>query len=175
MIFLSLGDAEMSSTVELTRRSVVLGAFTSSALAGCARAADGVLTIYKTASCTCCEGWVRAMQRAGFTTRVVPIDDVSTMWRRHGVRDELSSCHLSLLGGYVFVGHVPAADIQRFLALRPRALGLTVPGMPIGSPGMEISGAALERFETLMLLPGGATRVFARHGPVVTAPQTTRP
>lgn len=165
----------MAGAVRLKRRSLLLGLPASVVLTGCARAADRVLSIYKTASCTCCEGWIRAMQRAGFSTRVAAVDDVSAIWRRHGVRDELSSCHLSLLGGYVFVGHVPPADVQRFLRLRPRALGLTVPGMPIGSPGMEIPGAALERFETLMMLPGGATRVFARHGPVVTASQMTRP
>jgi len=140
-------------------------------LAGAALAVSGQafaapqrpLRVYKTADCTCCEGWTAAMTRAGFAVSVVPSNDLPAVWRRHGVPDELSSCHLGLVEGYVLVGHVPPADALRLLKERPKAVGLTVPGMPIGSPGMEAPNGRREAFETLLLLPGGKSRVFARH------------
>ena len=104
------------------------------------------------------------MRRAGFAPQIHAQDDVSVIWRRYGVPDALSSCHIGLVGGYVVVGHVPPADVTRLLVERPLAVGLTVPGMPIGSPGMEIPGAASEPFRTLLLFRNGTTRVFARHG-----------
>ncbi|HEY8571677.1 DUF411 domain-containing protein [Phenylobacterium sp.] len=128
-----------------------------------AAAPGPVITIYKTASCGCCRGWITTMQRAGWRTKVVEQDDVSPIWRKRGVPDALSSCHVSEVGGYVVVGHVPPADIVRLLKEKPKALGLTVPGMPWGSPGMERPDGKTEAYDTLLLLPGGKTRVFARH------------
>lgn len=122
------------------------------------------LVVYKTASCGCCRGWITAMARAGFQPKVVEVEDVSPLWRARGVPDELSSCHLAEVGGYVTVGHVPPADVERLLRERPKAIGLTVPGMPWGSPGMERPDGKTEPYATLLLLPGGETRVFARHG-----------
>jgi hypothetical protein len=121
------------------------------------------VTVYKSASCGCCGGWVTAMSQAGFRPKVVTQDDISPVWRRHGVRDELSSCHAAEIGGYLTIGHVPPADVVRLLSERPRAVGLTVPGMPWGSPGMERPDGRREAYETLLLLPGGKTRVFAKH------------
>ena len=121
------------------------------------------LTVYKTASCGCCKGWITLMTRAGYRPKVVVVEDVTPFNRRYGVPFELSSCHLSTIGGYVIVGHVPAADVARLLKGRPKALGLTVPGMPLGSPGMETPDGRKEAYDTLLLLPGGKTRVFARH------------
>ncbi len=104
------------------------------------------------------------MQKAGFHAKVVEIDDVSPIWRRHGVPDRLSSCHVAEVGGYVTVGHVPPADVRRLLKERPKAIGLTVPGMPWGSPGMESPTGEREAYETLLLLDrAGRTRTFARH------------
>lgn len=128
-----------------------------------ALAAGPVLTVYKTASCGCCNGWITTMRNAGYAAKVVVLDDISPVWRKRGVPDELSSCHLSEIGGYVVVGHVPPADVARLLKARPRAIGITVPGMPFGSPGMERPDGKREAYETLLLLPGGKTRVFARH------------
>lgn len=122
------------------------------------------VVVYKTASCGCCGGWITHMRRAGFATRVVLLDEVATPARRRGVPFELGSCHFAEVGGYVVVGHVPPADVRRLLAQRPAAIGLTVPGMPAGSPGMEFPNGATERYNTLLLLPGGKTRVFATHG-----------
>ena len=73
------------------------------------------------------------------------------------------SCHSGVADGYIFEGHIPAADVIRLLAERPRAVGLAVPGMPLGSPGMEVPGRPGQPYETLLVLNGGATRVFARH------------
>ncbi len=125
--------------------------------------APPLVTIYKTASCGCCKGWVTHMQRAGFRTQVVEVEDVTPIHQKHGVPFELSSCHIGMVGGYVAVGHVPPADVSRLLKERPKAIGLTVPGMPIGSPGMESRDGRKEAYDTLLLMPGGKTRVFARH------------
>lgn len=147
----------------ISRRVVLAGAgpFLSASVAWAA--APSPLTVYKTASCGCCKGWITLMTRAGYRPKVVVVEDVTPFNRRHGVPFELSSCHLSTIGGYVVVGHVPAADIARLLQERPKALGLTVPGMPLGSPGMEMPDGRKEAYDTLLLLPGGKTRVFARH------------
>ena len=146
----------------LRRRLLVLAAATTLATpaAGASRPA---ITVYKASGCTCCEGWIALMQRAGFRTQVVVVNDLSVEWRRRGVPDTLSSCHMGLVNGYVTVGHVPAADVLRLLKQRPRAIGLSVPGMPDGSPGMERPDGKREPYETLLLLPGGKSRVFARH------------
>jgi hypothetical protein len=144
-------------------RRLFLVAAAAAACAQSAAAAGPKLTVYKTASCGCCRGWVTAMARAGFAPAVVEVEDLSVEWRRRGVPDALSSCHLAEIEGYVTVGHVPPQDVRRLLKERPRALGLTVPGMPLGSPGMEQPSGKSEPYETLLLLPGGRTRVFARH------------
>ena len=127
-------------------------------------AAPPPLTVYKTASCGCCRGWITIMTRAGYRPKVVNVEDITPIGKRHSVPFELSSCHLATIGGYVVVGHVPAADVGRLLRERPKALGITVPGMPLGSPGMEMPDGRKEPYQTLLLLPGGKTRVFARHG-----------
>ena len=127
-------------------------------------AAAAPMTVYKTASCGCCGGRITLMTRAGYPPQGVVIDDVTPLNERYGVPFELSSCHLATVGSYVTVGHVPAADIARLLKERPKALGLTVPGMPLGSPGMEMPDGRKEAYNTLLLLPGGKTRIFAKHG-----------
>lgn len=145
-------------------RRLFLAASAAVAFAATGAAAAGPkVAVYKTASCGCCRGWVTAMARAGFAPTVTDVEDLSVEWRKRGVPDTLSSCHLADIGGYVTVGHVPPQDVLRLLKERPKALGLTVPGMPIGSPGMEQPSGRREAYETLLLLPGGRTQVFARH------------
>lgn len=146
----------------ISRRALLIAA-PALGLAAPAIAAPPPLTVYKTESCGCCQGWITTMTRAGYRPKVIVVDNISPIGRKHGVPFELSSCHLSTIGGYVVVGHTPAADVARLLRERPKALGLTVPGMPLGSPGMETPDGRKEPFETLLLLPGGKTRVFARH------------
>lgn len=147
------------------RRELVLGAAALGLTAGCARAAAAELTVYKTPWCGCCGGWVTHMRRAGFSPKVVELEDLAPVRQKHGIPFALSSCHTGVIGGYVVEGHVPPGDVTRLLRERPQALGLTVPGMPLGSPGMEQPGGATERFQTLLLLDrSGRTRPFATHG-----------
>lgn len=148
----------------MDRRLFLSAALASALAAGCASADAPVkLTVYKTASCGCCKGWVTAMARAGFVPTVVEVVDLSAEWRRRGVPDPLSSCHLADIEGYVTVGHVPPQDVRLLLKRRPKAIGLVVPGMPLGSPGMEQPSGEREPYETLLLKAGGQTEVFARH------------
>jgi hypothetical protein len=133
-------------------------------LAASATAATGpAITIYKAWGCTCCEGWITHLRRAGFRTRAVVVNDLSVEWRKRGVPDALSSCHMGLVYGYTIVGHVPPADIRRLLKERPKAIGLSVPGMPDGSPGMERPDGKREPYDTLLLLSDGRSRIYARH------------
>ena len=149
----------------ISRRHLLAAAVAAALAAPSARAAAAPpLTVYKTASCGCCGGWITAMTRAGYRPKVVVVDDVTPLNTRYGVPFELSSCHVATIGGYVTVGHVPPVDVGRLLKERPKALGVTVPGMPLGSPGMEMPDGRKEPYQTLLLLPGGKTRVFARHG-----------
>jgi hypothetical protein len=146
------------------RRRTLLSLLGASAVAAPLQAAPPpALTVYKASGCTCCEGWVAAMRQAGFRAEVRQVDDLSREWLSRGVPNELSSCHLGVVGGYAVVGHVPPADVQRLLRERPKAVGLAVPGMPDGSPGMERPDGKKDAYNTLLLLPGGRFRVYARH------------
>jgi len=126
------------------------------------------MTIYKSASCGCCKLWVDHARANGFTVRTVDTEDLNSVKREMGIPPALASCHTVVVGSYVVEGHVPAADVKRLLKDRPRVRGLAVPGMPIGSPGMEqgpVSG--YERYDVIAFEQSGATRVFASHGPPV--------
>ena len=132
---------------------------------GCAQPASAQeIVVFKTPWCGCCKAWVTHMTQAGFGTVVKEVQDLAPVRERYGIPFELSSCHTGVVGGYVIEGHVPPEDVVRLLAARPKALGLTVPGMPIGSPGMEQPLGVTEPFDTLLLLDrSGRTQVFARH------------
>lgn len=146
-------------------RRTVLGLLPAAALLGCARlAAPDRINIFKTRSCGCCGAWVEHLRQDRFDPVVEDVDDLALIARRYGVPDQLRSCHTAAIGGYFIEGHVPAADIRRLLTERPQAAGLAVPGMPIGSPGME-QGETFEAYDTLLVDRGGQTRVFTRHYP----------
>ena len=125
-------------------------------------AAAATLTMTKSPTCGCCGAWAERMRAAGFVVVAKIAADVTPTARRLGVPDRLRSCHTAEIGGYAIEGHVPAADIKRLLAEKPRAAGIAVPGMPMGSPGMEHAGHA-EPYETVLFDRTGKTRVFARH------------
>lgn len=122
------------------------------------------LELWKSPSCNCCEKWADHMKAEGFEVAPHPVATGTLAKIKHqaGVPSKLSSCHTGKIGGYVIEGHVPAADVARLLKEKPDAIGLTVPGMPIGSPGME--GPDPEAYEVLLIKPDGSTEVFARHG-----------
>lgn len=146
----------------LSRRAALLGAAGGLAAAW-TPAPTRALTVHRTPTCGCCASWVAHMRAAGFTARVVEHQDLAPVRARLGVPDALAACHTGEIGGYAIEGHVPAADVVRLLDLRPNAVGLSVPGMPLGSPGMEVPGRAAEPFETLLIGRDGRARVFARH------------
>lgn len=122
-----------------------------------------VITIYKTPTCKCCSRWLRHLQEQGFATKVESVTDLAPVRVRLGVPDKLAACHTGVVNGYVVEGHVPAADIHRLLSEKPAGKGLAVPGMPIGSPGME-QGDQRDPYVTLLFQPNGQTAVFAQHG-----------
>lgn len=148
------------------RRRLLASGAAALLASSCARAAVAkALVVYKTPYCGCCKGWVAHMTDAGFTPTIHDLEDLAPVRARYGVPFKLSSCHTAIIGGYVIEGHVPADDVARLLREKPTALGLTAPGMPIGSPGMEVPGGSAERFDTLLLLDqSGRTQVFATHG-----------
>ena len=120
--------------------------------------------LWKDASCGCCEDWITHMEQNGF--RLTAHDTGNTAVRaRLGLAARYGSCHTALVGGYVVEGHVHADDVRRLLRDKPVALGLAVPGMPVGSPGMDgaVYGGRRDKYDTLLVLRDGSTRVFRRH------------
>jgi hypothetical protein len=127
-------------------------------------AAEGSIEVWKSATCKCCINWVKHLEANGFAVNVNAADPsmLDRIKRQSGIGEELASCHTAKIGAYVIEGHVPAPDIKRLVAERPDALGLTVPGMPVGSPGME-QGAETEPYDVLLIKKDGTTEIFARH------------
>jgi hypothetical protein len=120
-----------------------------------------LIEVFKSPYCGCCEKWIGHMERSGFKVNAHNVNDVPAARKNLGMPDRLGSCHTAKVGGYVIEGHVPAADVQRLLKEKPKAIGLAAPGMPQGSPGMETTTPA--PYETLLVLTDGSARVFARH------------
>ena len=126
-------------------------------------AAGPEVTAYKVATCGCCSLWADNLTKNGFQVTMNPVPDMDIYKKRFGVPKHLESCHTAVVGGYTIEGHVPAADIHRLLKERPRAKGLAVPGMPLGSPGMESSrGDVRDAYDVLLFTEDGKTSVF-RH------------
>lgn len=131
-----------------------------------AAASEQAGEIWKTAACGCCKAWIAHIEQHGFSAKAqdVAAGQLASIKTQAGLSPELQSCHTARIGGYVIEGHVPASDIKRLLAEKPDAVGLTVPGMPIGSPGME-AGDEKEPFEVLLVRRDGTTEVFSRYSP----------
>ena len=124
--------------------------------------ADAIeITVYKSTTCKCCDKWVDHLRDAGFTVTSQNSSDMNIIKSSTGVKPKLQSCHTALVEGYVIEGHVPASDIRRLIQERPAVSGLTVPGMPIGSPGME--GPYKDPYDVLTFDQKGQTKVYARH------------
>lgn len=129
-----------------------------------AHAAAETIEVWKSATCSCCEAWVEHLDANGFavTTRNVDSQTLQEIKRQAGLSKELASCHTGKIGGYVIEGHVPAGDVTRLLAEKPDAVGLTVPGMPVGAPGME-DGDKTEPYDVLLVKKDGTTEIYSRH------------
>ena len=104
------------------------------------------------------------MEGNGYTVQVKNVNDLTKVKRDHQVPPQLQSCHTAVVDGYVIEGHVPVADVERLLEDRPAIAGLAVPGMPVGSPGMEVDGAAVQHFDVIAFDEEGQTQVFASYG-----------
>jgi hypothetical protein len=127
------------------------------------RTSGPVVEVFKTATCGCCALWVDHLEQNGFTTKVTNATNLTAIKRQHQVPAALESCHTAVVGGYVVEGHVPAGDIQRLLQEKPAIAGIAVPGMPVGSPGME-QGSRRDPYQVVAFTKDGSTRTFASHG-----------
>jgi hypothetical protein len=155
----------------MSRRAMLASLMKASAI-GCgivaalptvARADAPRITVYKDPSCGCCTKWVEHLQAAGLKPVVHDRSDMDSLKDGLGVPASLRSCHTAVAGKYVVEGHVPAADVTRLLAAKPAGvIGIAVPGMPAGSPGMEMSGRR-DAYEVVAFSANGKTSVFARH------------
>ncbi len=119
------------------------------------------MTVYRDPSCGCCKAWAEIAGEAGYRVSVVDRPDMSAIKRKLGVPEELASCHTTVVGGYVIEGHVPLAEVRRLLAARPAGIkGIAVPGMPRGSPGMEMPDGSTDPFEVMAFGRDGEVSVF---------------
>jgi len=122
------------------------------------------VVMYKSPGCSCCGGWAEHLRREGFHVIEKKQDDMDAVKSAYGVPERLASCHTAIVDGYVIEGHVPAADIRRLLKERPaNVVGLTAPGMPMKSPGMQAEGLPPKGYDVLAFDKDGRVRVFQRY------------
>ncbi len=121
-----------------------------------------LVIVYKSPACGCCLAWADHMRSSGFPVEIRDVQDLSPIKAEAGVPAGMGSCHTALVAGYFVEGHVPAEDVKRLLAEKPDALGLAVPGMPLGSPGM-VQGERRQAYEVLLVVRGGSTSVFTSY------------
>jgi hypothetical protein len=143
-------------------RSVLAASLLGLANLAPAFATGDEVVMYKDPNCGCCGKWAEHMREHGFKVKEVATREMGVVKREAGVPQALGSCHTAKVGGYVVEGHVPAADVRRMLADKPAIAGLSAPGMPLGSPGMEGPYPA-DRYEVLSFDTEGNTAVFASH------------
>jgi hypothetical protein len=148
----------------MRRRTFLVGALAAPLLAEAAWAEGAVVRVAKSPQCGCCGAWVEHLRAAGFETEVRDMEQAAldALKAELGIAREHASCHTATVEGYVVEGHVPAEDIRRLLAERPDARGVAVPGMPLGSPGMEM-GDLRDSYDTLLIGKDGGASVFAGH------------
>lgn len=144
----------------LLRAAVVLGIMPA---LGYAKAAQPVIDVYKSATCGCCTAWITHLRANGFKVNAHNVLNTAAYRAKLGVPSSLGSCHTGTTGGYALEGHVPASDIKRLLAEKPRAQGLAVPGMPMGSPGMEVAGEPADAYDVLLFQTDGKSVVYRRY------------
>lgn len=122
--------------------------------------APPLVEIWKSPQCGCCDDWTKHLQKNGFATRVNVVADTAAARRAAGIAEALGSCHTARVGGYSIEGHVPASDIKRLLAKKPKAVGLAVPGMPQSAPGMDNPG---HPYDVLLVALDGRTSIYSRY------------
>lgn len=149
----------------MRRRIIYVGMFILGLLASlmvyAAAPQSQEVVVYKSATCGCCGKWVEHLKTNGFKVTVHDVDDMLPYVEKYGVPEDMLSCHTAVVDGYTIEGHVPAADIQRLLKERPKAKGLAVPGMPMGSPGME--GPEKQAYSVMLFTEDGKSSVYHRY------------
>lgn len=120
-----------------------------------------VIEVFKSESCGCCTEWVNHLQKNGFTVKAKNVESPADYREKFGMPQELGSCHSGFVSGYAIEGHVPASEIKRLLAERPKAIGLAVPSMPLGSPGME--GERKDPYNVFLVHPGGKRSIYKHY------------
>ncbi|MGV2827317.1 DUF411 domain-containing protein [Myxosarcina sp. GI1(2024)] len=120
------------------------------------------MAVYRSPNCGCCRVWIEHAKQHGFQVTDIKTQNMEALKQKYGVPPELASCHTTIIDGYVMEGHIPADDIKRFLASKPDAAGLAVPGMPLGSPGME-AGDRKQPFQVLSFNDRGKVKVFKEY------------
>jgi hypothetical protein len=146
-------------TLRLLLLQTFLGMFLLSG-AACQNSKPAAVTVYKSPTCGCCSKWVEHLEASGFEVKTTDMENVEVMKDHLGLPLSLASCHTAVVDGYVVEGHVPADVIHQLLEERPAVAGIAVPGMPIGSPGME--GPNPEPYEVIAFTKDGQQSVYAR-------------
>jgi len=123
------------------------------------------IQVYKTPTCGCCRDWIKYLEANGFTVKATDVSDTAPLRARFGLPARYGSCHTAMVGGYVIEGHVPVREIRRLLAERPTAVGIAVPEMPIGSPGMDgpVYNGQRDPYDVLLVQTNGSAKVFASY------------
>lgn len=127
-----------------------------------APAPEPAMTVYKTKTCGCCGKWVEHLRANGFTVNVKEVEGTAEVRKQYGVPDQLASCHTGVIAGYAVEGHVPAAEVRRLLKEKPKAKGISVPGMPLGSPGME-QGPRKDPYSVVLFDEKGGAREYQKY------------
>ena len=151
----------------LSRRTILTagaGLFALSALPARARSIDNQMLVVKDPNCGCCAAWIEIVEAAGFAVTIELSAGTALMRYKsdNGIPEAMASCHTARIGGYMLEGHVPVADIRRLLEDRPDAIGLAVPGMPYGSPGMGPESER-EAYDVLLIRKDGTSEVFTHY------------
>jgi hypothetical protein len=127
-----------------------------------AQSAKPQMTVYKSATCGCCSKWIEHMQANGFEVKSVDVDDIDKVKRDNGVPQSAASCHTGLVNGYIVEGHVPADAVLKMLKDKPSIAGIAVPGMPMGSPGMEVPSGQKDKYDIVAFDKSGKTSVYQK-------------
>lgn len=123
---------------------------------------DKEMTVYRSPTCGCCGKWIEHIKQNHFVVKDIVSDDMQAIKQKLGVPEKLASCHTAVVDGYVIEGHVPAADIEKLLQTKPKVTGISAPGMPMGSPGMEMGGRQ-DDYAVVSFDNAGNVKVFAEH------------
>ncbi|XOZ32735.1 DUF411 domain-containing protein [Halomonadaceae bacterium KBTZ08] len=129
---------------------------------------DETLTVFASPTCGCCGDWIEHMRQAGFKAEKREVSNINRVKQEAGLPRSLASCHTAFIGGYLIEGHVPASDVKRLLREQPSAAGLSVPRMPMGSPGMVVEGRGRDAFDVILFRQNGDQDVF-EHYPAQTS------